>query len=778
MAGGEGSRLRPLTCEIPKPLVPVAGEPAIKHIIEHLKSYDVNGICATLYYLPDKIKEYLDKQYKGNIKYYLENKPLGTAGSVKNAKDFIDETFVVMSGDVITDVNIADVYNFHKKNNSKVTIVLTKVDIPLEYGVVIIDEKGRINKFLEKPSWGEVFSDTINTGIYIIEPEILDYIPEGRQYDFSKDLFPFLLKNNISMFGYVTNGYWCDIGSIKQYINSHLDILNGKVDLGYKKKLLNENLIIGQNVQISNDAIIKKPVIIGDNTIIKDGAIIGPYSIIGKGNLIEEGSSIKNSILWDDVILGNNCEIRGSVICKGSKLYNNVRIYENAVIGENTTLGAFSEVKPGVRIWPEKNIEEKAVITENIIWGNGKTKAVFGERGIEGIIGESLNSQYMVEIGEVFGNIFPGSCVVGNDGSILAQFAANLLFFGVISAGNEGLYADKTFLPAIRYVIKKEKLNGGIYVEEIRPGEIRIIFIDANGCDIDVSIEKKIENKLLVHDYKKADYRNLKTYKRVYVTEDYIKYLTDKKQKTSIMVKPYDKVTEKIFNDLKNYLSFDIAKEKFDVGVSIAKNGEYIILYDEKGEILTEDEINYISMLLKKKESKNDFVLPFNSSKVLSEFAKEFDFGVITSKISYKDRMKKIIDLEGISFDKTAQFNLNFDGINFLLRLLDYLEINKYRLSQIRSKVPVRYKISKIINCEWKDKGKIIKTLFQNGNKEKMEFADGIKFHHEDGFAIVIPDSKLPACKIFVEADNKVSAQNLYRRYEKMIQNILNNKEV
>jgi mannose-1-phosphate guanylyltransferase/phosphomannomutase len=217
MAGGEGSRLRPLTFDIPKPLVPVANKPAIKHIVEHLHKYGVGELAVTLFYLPHKIKDYLLEEYGNEIKFYTEEKPLGTAGSVKNAKDFLKETFIVMSGDVITDVNIKEVYDFHRKKGSKVTLVLKKVEIPLEYGVVIVDETGKIVKFLEKPSWGEVFSDTVNTGIYIIEPEILEFIPEDRPFDFSKDLFPLLLKENIPMYGYITEGYWCDIGNTAQY---------------------------------------------------------------------------------------------------------------------------------------------------------------------------------------------------------------------------------------------------------------------------------------------------------------------------------------------------------------------------------------------------------------------------------------------------------------------------------------------------------------------------------------------------------------------------------
>ncbi|MDK2794537.1 MAG: mannose-phosphate guanylyltransferase / phosphomannomutase, partial [Caldanaerobacter sp.] len=380
MAGGEGSRLRPLTFDIPKPLVPVANKPAIKHIVEHLHKYGVGELAVTLFYLPHKIKDYLLEEYGNEIKFYTEEKPLGTAGSVKNAKDFLKETFIVMSGDVITDVNIKEVYDFHRKKGSKVTLVLKKVEIPLEYGVVIVDETGKIVKFLEKPSWGEVFSDTVNTGIYIIEPEILEFIPEDRPFDFSKDLFPLLLKENIPMYGYITEGYWCDIGNTAQYLSSHFDVLEGKLDLGYRKILLEEGKVIGKKVLMSSGAKLILPLIIGNEVVIEENAVVGPNVVIGRGTIIKKGSHVKNSVLWEDVYVGENSELNGAVVCNKVRIDSNARILENAVIGEGVRIKAFAEIRPDVKVWPFKVIEEEAVVSKDVVWGNGRKNRSFGYR--------------------------------------------------------------------------------------------------------------------------------------------------------------------------------------------------------------------------------------------------------------------------------------------------------------------------------------------------------------------------------------------------------------
>jgi mannose-1-phosphate guanylyltransferase/phosphomannomutase len=215
MAGGEGSRLRPLTCARPKPMVPIVNRPCMEHIVSLLRSQEIREIGVTLQYLPEEIRNYFGdgKDFGVNLHYYIEDVPLGTAGSVENAASFLDETFIVISGDAVTDCSLQEAVAFHKERGALVTIVLTEVTCPLEYGVVITTKEGRITRFLEKSGWEEVFSDQVNTGIYILEPEVLDYIEANQQVDFSKDVFPKLLAMGKDMYAIVIKGkYWCDIG--------------------------------------------------------------------------------------------------------------------------------------------------------------------------------------------------------------------------------------------------------------------------------------------------------------------------------------------------------------------------------------------------------------------------------------------------------------------------------------------------------------------------------------------------------------------------------------
>src|SRR6266571_7481044 len=234
MAGGEGSRLRPLTINRPKPMVPIVDKPCLGHIFELLKRHGIEESFVTLQYLASVIQDsYGDGGGIGmRLRYSVEETPLGTGGSVRQIVPDLDGTFLVISGDALTDIDLSKVIAFHRERNAAVTLTLVHVPNPLEYGVVITGEDGRITKFLEKPSWGEVFSDTINTGIYVIEPRVLERYKVGEAFDFSKDLFPQLLTDGEPLFGYVASGYWTDVGSIPEYARANADVLLGKVKAG------------------------------------------------------------------------------------------------------------------------------------------------------------------------------------------------------------------------------------------------------------------------------------------------------------------------------------------------------------------------------------------------------------------------------------------------------------------------------------------------------------------------------------------------------------------
>ena len=291
MAGGEGVRLRPLTVHRPKPLVPLLGEPVMGYAIQLLKKHGVGDIGVTLWYQPQKIRRFFGRgEQRGvQLRYYEEREPLGTAGSVKMAKKQLKDTFFVLSGDGLTDCDLTDALRFHREKKALATLVLKRVNVPLPYGVVLTDGDSRITRFIEKPSWSRVFSDLVNTGIYILEPEIFDYIPDEGTPDFGKDIFPALLSGGLPLYGYETEGYWCDVGNQKAYLEAQMDLLSGKVKLEHSSG-------VHETAQISPSARIEGSCLIGANAVIGPGAVI-KNAVIGDQCRVESGAVIENACL-------------------------------------------------------------------------------------------------------------------------------------------------------------------------------------------------------------------------------------------------------------------------------------------------------------------------------------------------------------------------------------------------------------------------------------------------------------------------------------------------
>lgn len=333
MSGGFGTRLMPLTMDIPKPVVPIMNRPVMEYMIELLSLNGIREIIVTLQHMPEKIISAIGDGSRFGVKidYFIEKEPLGTAGCVKNVQKFLDDTFIVTSGDVLTDINISGLAKFHFKNKSKITMATVNVDNPYEYGIVSLLENGRIERFYEKPKPGEVFSNMVNTGIYVVEPDVLNLFNDGIKFDFSKNLFPIMLEKSIPLYGFQSKGYWCDIGTVKTYIKAHKDIFDGKVKVNIDKREVYPDTYIGRNVNIDNKARLKGPIYIGNNSIIREGSVIYPYTVIGNNNVINPNVEINSSVLWSGCSIGINSSIVNSVICSDMKLEHDLMLYDMAL---------------------------------------------------------------------------------------------------------------------------------------------------------------------------------------------------------------------------------------------------------------------------------------------------------------------------------------------------------------------------------------------------------------------------------------------------------------
>lgn len=811
MAGGEGSRLRPLTCNRPKPMVPIANKPVMEHIIELLKKYGVRDIAVTLQYMPEKIKDYFGdgREYGVSLKYFTEDVPLGTAGSVKNAEDFLDETFIVISGDALTDINLQEALEFHKKNRSVATLVLKKVECPIEYGVVVTAPDGKIRRFLEKPSWGEVFSDTVNTGIYVLSPEVLKYFEKGVVFDFSKDLFPILLKKEEPMYGFVTQDYWCDIGDLDAYVGVHTDILDKKVNININAREIRQGVWASEGAVISKEAVIKPPVLIGKNSVVKDGSILGRYSVIGEECHIGEGSTTKRSVLWNSCILKNNVELRGSVLCSGVKCREKTAAFEGTVVGENCILGENSLIKPGIKIWPEKHIDMGTEVCTNIVWGSRYSKNLFGSRGISGEVNVDITPEFASRMAAAYGAV----CKKGSGLAISCEevdalkMVKNACVSGVLSTGTEAYDLGTSLLPVTRSAIRYYNLSGGIHISEgNKKGKIIIDILDNKGRNISRNEERKIENCYIREDFARCQAEEIKAvinvpdHKVFYIRSILNHTISEIHDLKIALIAPsgdlknivtavlnelkcrYEFVNTKeahdkqksLFSDLKT-ISQVVRRGGFDVGVYFANSYDKIFLIDTKGRIIADDlYMALISYIHLKSKAGNKVIVPLNASTVIEKMAGDNKERVIRTKTSAKELMNRILDDE-FDEDMLDFFAMNFDPVEAFIRIIDYMAISGTSLANIVDSIPDFHIIKKEVKCSWSAKGKVIRAIIEE-NSNSVETIEGVKVVGDKGWVLVLPDAEKPVCKVIGEGYTQEFAHELTDIFVDKVKTISQNK--
>lgn len=794
LAGGEGTRLRPLTCNMPKPMMPIMERPVMEYIIDLLKKYEIRDIAITLQYLPEEITNYFGdgKDYGVNINYFTEEFPLGTAGCVKNAENFLDDTFVVISGDAVTDINLSQAISFHKGKKAIATIVLKEVKVPLEYGVVIMEKNQRIKGFLEKPSWSEVFSDKVNTGIYVLEPDIFKYFKKNQKFDFSNDLFPILLSKDIPMYGYVTDGYWCDIGSVEQYKNCHYDILNGSVKINIKGKEIKKGLWIGDNCDIAPKCNIEVPAFIGSNTKIQEGCIIGSYCVLGKNNIISSGASLKRSVLLDYCYVGAKAEVKGAVMCSKVQLECRSLVLEHSIIGENTLVGEKALIKPGVRIWPNKEIENCTIVKNNLVWGGKSYKTIFGKNGISGEINVDITPEFVSKLGSAYGSLLkPGSRVaISCSDNGAAQMFKYSLAAGLLSMGIELYDLERMTTNMMRNVTLFLGVQGSIHVIVDREShhKVNIIFMDQNGLDIDKGIKRKIESRFVREEFRRIQGRDFKKiecfndcrqyYSRQLINKLGVSNIRSKKYKAVLSIgnELLLSVVQEILGELRisvqHYdeydnvigLSNEVLISSADIGISITDQGESAVLIDEKGNIVSDSVYEALNALVMLRTTElTTIVAPVTASMAAEEITRKCGAKFIRTKSSQKQILDTYIKNENsLSRREIVDYYLmSIDAISICMLVLDFMAKNNKQLSSIVSEFPAYFRKYEEISCPWDLKGKVMRRLIEENEFKNSDLIEGVKLNFEEGWVLVLPDLDEPLCKVYSECRKIEDAERL-----------------
>lgn len=822
MAGGSGTRLRPLTIGRPKPLVPLVNQPVIAHIRDLLLHHGIHDMVATIQYKGEMLREYLGdgSNVGAHVRYVEEDSPLGTAGSVRNAAHLIHDTFVVISGDALTDFDLQSAQQFHREREAMVTLVLYRVPNPLEYGVVIAAADGRIQAFQEKPSWGEVISDTVNTGIYLVEPELLDDIPPGQPYDFSKELFPKLLAAGAPLYAVVLDGYWTDIGDLREYQRACADILRGDVKLFRPLgRRLGPNVFAAGEAEVADDAQLYGPAFLGEGVTLRSGAVVrGPCSIGDHCN-IDARAHVDRSILWRDVYVGEGAEVRGAVVQSNCSLHRGAVLFEGVVVGDGATVGVGAMLHPEVHVWPQKNVEAGATVKRSIIWGSQGSKALFGRYGVTGLVNVDLTPELVARLGTAFATTLePGAQVVINrDPHRSPRMLKRAIISGMPAAGVNAWDTQSVPIPVARFYTRETAAAGGVHLR-LSPFDNRVVdirFFGADGLDLPKDRERKIEQCLFREDFRRAylDEIGEITY-APNVVERYqadfladvnfesvvarsFRVVVDYANSPSVVVMPAlldslgcevvalnGHVDENRMSIPRSTLDEELGRLgkivvaiDADLGVRFDVGGEKLFVCDDRGKPMPDSSLAALmANLIWSQATGSTVAVPAYASGLYEALAEQHG-GVVLRTRSDLEQLSRIAAQGGVDFAADTHGHLIFpilhpaaDGLFGLARLLDLLATAGTPLSQLLDQQPAWHTVQRTVQCPWERKGLVMRRLNEQYRSEQGAGIDGVRVTVGSDWVLVLPDPDQPVFQVYGDSSSADQAVTLADRYARIVE--------
>jgi mannose-1-phosphate guanylyltransferase/phosphomannomutase len=824
MAGGHGTRLRPLTSNQPKPMIPIVNVPCMEHIVRLLKEHGFTEVVVTLQFMPEEIQDYFGdgSEWDVNIYYSIEDAPAGTAGSVKLAEEYLKgERILVISGDALTDADLTHLVELHEEKGSEATMVLKSVENPLDFGIVITEEDGRISRFLEKPAWGQVFSDTVNTGIYVLEPSVLEEIPAEGEYDFAKELFPKLLEEKRPLYGYITEGYWQDIGDLEQYMQAQRDVLNGKVK-GVRPPgtRLKENVYVGERAQV-NEEELTGPVVIGENVRVDEGAEISPHSVIADNVVIAAGATIERSVIAGGTYVGEGAELKDTLVGRSSYIQPRARLLERSALGDDVIVGEGATVSADVKIYPHKTVESGANVTQSLIYETMGLRTIFKGGGVAGKFNVDLTPEFMVRLASSFGTELDSQSVVtlGRDSSRPAEVAKRAMTSALLATGVHVRDLQAAHAGVVRHDVLAGKSVAGAHVRAGEdPDEVEILFFSSDATPMSESDQRAVEKVFVREEYRRALGADIGEI--IYpgqVVEQYVERLMRatnlEKTKGAALVVDFSGgvaslVASRVFGRLgvsavvmEGFANTSSATQRRDLadtlervgrivptvgaafGAVVGPTGEDVHFVDDNGEPVPADVM--LACFLERLRPKKA-VLPVNLSRAYEELIKENNGTLKGSRTGLGPLALKAAeegaDIAGLA-DGRYVFPSFLPAPDCFMTLACALELfSEEPLSGIHALFgssfgDVTYRR---LECPWTAKGRVMRGLAEKfGGDVDAILTDGVKLNlDEDSWVLMLPDPDNPLFYIYAEAngsesDSKDRSEGIVLEYTKLVEDLI-----
>jgi len=823
MAGGFGTRLHPLTINQPKPMVPLFNRPIMLHIVDLLKRHGITELVMLLYHQPETIRHFFGdgSEFGVSITYVTPLDDFGTAGAVKSAAKHLNERFMIISGDLLTNFDLGKALAFHEQKQALATLALTPVPDPLQFGVVITDTEGRITKFLEKPDWGEVFSDTINTGIYILEPEVLDLIPEGENRDWSKDIFPLMLASKVPLFGCILHGYWADIGNTDAYLEASRDLCAGKLNVEISETAQPESgLYLGAEAGAiePRKCRFSGTVVIGDNSRLLGHARL-KNTVIGRNCVLEDDVELTDCILWDNVFVRAGSKLEGAILGNRVRVGEHASLKPGTVIGDSSTIGDQAQLNADVKVWPNKIIEAGSIVTGNLIWGEIWRKSLFEGALVKGLTNIELTPEFAAKLGAAYGSTLPKGAQVltGRDAFRASRMLKRSFVGGLLSAGINVRDVKRLPLPMLRYKLTTFGEVGGVHFRQSdRDASVtEIVFFDELGHEISSSTAKAIERVFFKENFRRVHFAEPGTISELpniadYYREGFLHALDIDKIaacRPRIVIDLNHTPAADVLPSLLTELGCDVIELNSHIdetlsppspqeiearldqlgriivsldataGFLIGPSGEKAIYLDDKGVPLNEIETIALFAALLTSEHADQIVLPISAPESIVRIALER--GISTKWVKGDGRSLGLAaqspnvvmaaDLERrLIFPR---FQPHFDGLFSIAHLLELLCSQQRSISSVRKRLHLDSYLSLELPCSWEQKGGIMRLMNEASANQRTTFIDGVKVHFDDGWVLVIPDPYRPVVHLRAEASTLKQTEKRINEYRKKVEN-------